>query len=77
MLLKHFELPEGDEPVIGIVSRLVDQKGFDILSEALDDLMKLDMKIVILGTGQKKYHDLYTQLRKKYPKGPTPCRSSS
>ena len=30
--------------------------------------MELDLKFVILGTGQKKYHDLYTKLRKKYPK---------
>ncbi|MCK4538552.1 MAG: glycogen synthase [Candidatus Krumholzibacteria bacterium] len=66
-LLKDFGLPAGDEPVLGIVSRLVDQKGFDILSEALDELMDLDLKFVILGTGQKKYHDLYTELRKKYP----------
>ncbi|MBN2071271.1 MAG: glycogen synthase [Candidatus Krumholzibacteriota bacterium] len=66
-LLTEFGLPTGDDPVIGIVSRLVDQKGFDILSEAFEDLMKDDLKFVILGTGQKKYHELYTELAAKYP----------
>ncbi len=65
-LLKEFGLPSGDQPVIGIVSRLVDQKGFDILSEAFEELMKMNLKFTILGTGQKKYHDLYTSLSGKY-----------
>jgi starch synthase len=66
-LLEEFGLPAGDEPVIGIVSRLVDQKGFDILSDSLEKLLAMEMKIVILGTGQQKYHDLYTELAGKYP----------
>lgn len=66
-LLEEYDLPEGNEPVMGIVSRLVDQKGFDILSDAFDKLMKLGVKFVILGTGQKKYHDLYTELSAKHP----------
>ena len=66
-LLEQFGLPAGDEPVVGIVSRLVDQKGFDILSEGLEDILGMGLKIVILGTGQQKYHDLYTELSSKYP----------
>ena len=66
-LLEEFGLPTGDEPVVGIVSRLVDQKGFDILSDSLEKLLDLDMKIVILGTGQQKYHELYTELAEKFP----------
>jgi len=66
-LLEEFGLPAGDEPVVGIVSRLVDQKGFDILSDSLDKLLDLELKIVILGTGQQKYHELYTKLAEKYP----------
>jgi starch synthase len=54
------------DPVVGMVSRLVDQKGFDILAEAIGDLMKLDVKFAILGTGQQKYHELYTKLSKKH-----------
>jgi starch synthase len=68
-LLKEFGLPPRSRaPVFGIVSRLVDQKGFDIFAEAAERLMKLDAKYVILGTGQQKYHELYGKLAKKYPK---------
>lgn len=68
-LLKEYNLPtRNGMPVIGMVSRLVDQKGFDILSEAFDRLMKLKMYLVVLGTGQQEYHDSYTKLAAKYPK---------
>jgi starch synthase len=57
-----------DIPIIGIISRLADQKGFDLLAEVADDIMALEMQMVILGTGDKKYHDLFTELQAKYPK---------
>jgi len=60
--------PAANAPVIGMVSRLVDQKGFDILAEAIPALMKLDVRFAILGTGQQKYHELYTELAEKYAK---------
>ncbi|MFO7914692.1 MAG: glycogen/starch synthase [Candidatus Krumholzibacteriales bacterium] len=67
-LLGEYNLEAGPgTPVIGMVSRLVDQKGFDILAEGMDEIMKLDLRLVILGTGQEKFHKLYTKLQKKYP----------
>jgi starch synthase len=51
------KVPDGLPPV-GMISRLVDQKGFDLVAEAFDNLMDLDLGVVILGTGEKKYHDL-------------------
>lgn len=56
-----------DFPVIGIISRLADQKGFDILSETLNDIMRLDLYLVILGTGDVRYEKQYAALAKKYP----------
>jgi starch synthase len=53
-------------PLIGMISRLTDQKGFDLLSEIFDDMMKLNVQFILLGTGEKKYHDLYEKLQKKY-----------
>jgi starch synthase len=47
---------------------LADQKGFDLLSEVADEMLSLDLQMVILGTGDKKYHDLFTELQNKYPK---------
>jgi starch synthase len=68
-LLKLFGLPQRTAaPVIGMVSRLVDQKGFDILAQAFDSLMALKPCLVILGTGQEKYHGIYKAFAEKYPK---------
>ena len=56
-----------DVPLIGLISRLADQKGFDILAEIFDDLMGFDLQFVLLGTGMPKYHEMFETLAKKYP----------
>jgi starch synthase len=67
-LLEEFYLPrQEDTPLIGIISRLADQKGFDILAEAMEELMAMDLMIVVLGTGEARYHELLTRLGKRYP----------
>lgn len=67
-LLEKMKLPFDEKvPVIGIISRLADQKGFDLIGEVLDQLMKLDLQLVILGTGEKKYHDLFEKAQKRFP----------
>ena len=55
-------------PLFGIVSRLAEQKGFDILAEAIDAICNLKLQLVILGTGDLKYHTLLSDIVKKYPK---------
>jgi starch synthase len=54
-------------PIIGMITRLADQKGFDILAGALDRILKLNCQLVILGTGEPKYHKLLEDLKEKYP----------
>jgi starch synthase len=68
-LLKEFHLPPSLEraPLLGTISRLADQKGFDLLADILDDLFTLDIGFVLLGTGEQKYHDLFQQVARKYP----------
>jgi starch synthase len=51
-----------------VISRLADQKGFDLLAQILEELFQLDVGFVLLGTGEKKYHDLFTEVAEKYPK---------
>ena len=70
LLLKTRNLPisKKDVPLIGIISRLADQKGFDLLSQIADQLLSLDLQMVILGTGDEKYHVLFKELSVKYPK---------
>jgi len=57
-----------DIPLFGIVSRLAEQKGFDILAEGIDKICKMDLQFVILGTGDQKYHQILEDMAKKYPK---------
>jgi len=54
-------------PLLGIISRLADQKGFDLIGEAFDDLLSMNLQIVVLGTGEKKYHDIFEKASQKNP----------
>jgi len=69
-LLKEFGLPASLEgvPLLGMISRLADQKGFDLLAEILGDLLAMDIGFVLLGTGEQKYHDLFNQVARQHPK---------
>jgi starch synthase len=57
-----------DIPLIGAISRLDEQKGFDLIAALMEDLMKLGLQFVLLGTGKEKYHLLFENLHRKYPK---------
>jgi starch synthase len=54
-------------PLIGIVSRLTDQKGFDLIAAAADELMSLDAQWVMLGSGERRYEDLWRTLAASHP----------
>jgi starch synthase len=56
------------KPIIGMVSRLTDQKGFDLIAAAVDELMSLDAIWVMLGSGELQYEDLWRALATRYPK---------
>jgi starch synthase len=56
-----------DVPLFGIVSRLAQQKGFDILAEGIEKICQMGLQLVILGTGDLKYHILLEEMVKKYP----------
>jgi starch synthase len=69
-VLKQFGLPQEHNrrvPLVGMVSRLAVQKGFDLIEEARTQLATLDMQMVVLGTGQQKYQDLLQGLAAQYP----------
>ncbi len=56
-----------DTPLIGVISRLADQKGFDLIEECIDDIMQMDVQLVVLGTGDPIYEDIFCSMQKKYP----------
>jgi len=54
-------------PVIGIVSRFADQKGFDLIAEKAYEMMKEELSLVVLGTGERKYEELFQALAHTFP----------
>ncbi len=67
-LLKAIGLPLRDTPLIGMVTRLVTQKGLDILADSLPDMMALGVQLVVLGTGEEQYHRVLTEAAALYPR---------
>ncbi len=54
-------------PLVGIVTRLADQKGLDIIAGAIEDIFSLGYQMVVLGTGEPKYHELLKKEKLKHP----------
>jgi starch synthase len=67
-LQRRFGLPEKPEvPLIGMITRLAAQKGFDLLEPALDALFGRELQLVLLGTGDRKYQELFSQVPARFP----------
>ncbi|MCK4968249.1 MAG: glycogen synthase, partial [Candidatus Aenigmarchaeota archaeon] len=56
-----------DIPMIGIINRLTEQKGFELIIQITDYLLRDNLQIVVVGSGNKKYRDFFHKLAKKYP----------
>jgi starch synthase len=54
-------------PLIGILSRLVDQKGFDLIQDAISELTHCNLQLAVLGIGQQKYQDLFKDIARSCP----------
>src|SRR5262249_39362115 len=69
--LREFHLPCDEHglrrPLIGMISRMVDQKGFDLIAALAAELPTLGAAFVVLGTGEPRYQDLWRQLSAEYP----------
>jgi starch synthase len=52
--------------MIGIVSRLTDQKGFDLIAYVMDELCQSNCQIVVLGTGEERYENMFRHFDWKY-----------
>jgi starch synthase len=70
-VLSRHGLPTDDaalrRPLIGMVSRMVDQKGFDLIAAVSDQLPNLDASFVVLGTGEPRYQTMWSSLAAAYP----------
>ncbi len=61
-LQRELGLPVSESPCVGIVSRLVDQKGLDLVKDAMPALLAKDLQFVLLGTGDPYYEDYFAGL---------------
>ena len=66
-LQRYCGLPERPVPLLGMISRLDEQKGLDLLAEIFDELMALDLQFVLLGTGHEELHILFEKLAAQHP----------
>ncbi|MDD5423231.1 MAG: glycogen synthase GlgA [Candidatus Omnitrophota bacterium] len=57
-----------DIPMIGLISRLADQKGLDLIAKIISELLNMKVQFVVLGTGENKYHLLFEKMAKAHSK---------
>lgn len=60
-------LDRQDIPLIGVISRLIEQKGIDLIKECAEQILQMDTQMIVLGSGDQKYHDFFEWLRRSYP----------
>ena len=81
VLLDTYGLPGGDDlarrPVIAMISRMVDQKGLDLIASVAEQLPHLGAAFVILGTGEPWYEEMWRSLARRYPGSGRACASAS
>jgi starch synthase len=68
-LLTAFGVANSDAkvPVIGIVSRFAAQKGFDLIAQIMDRLAREELIMVVLGSGDKPYEEMFVRLNRQFP----------
>ena len=66
-LLKTFKLNIPDKvPIIGVISRLAAQKGFDLISAQIENILETGAAFVLLGSGDRKYEELFRKIGRKH-----------
>ena len=66
-LQRTYKLPERDVPIIGMITRLAEQKGLDLIIAKFHDFIKLDIQFVLLGSGDPRYHEIFQGFAKTFP----------
>lgn len=65
-LQERLGLEQRDVPVIGMITRLADQKGLDLLAGIFDEMMHRDVQFVLLGTGEQRFEHLFGSMQERY-----------
>ncbi|MDP8230848.1 MAG: glycogen synthase GlgA [Candidatus Gorgyraea atricola] len=66
-LLKQFDIEySAERPVIGMITRLAEQKGIDLVADSMEEMLNLGVDFVLLGFGDQKYNNIFKDLAKRY-----------
>lgn len=57
----------GKLPMVALVSRLVEQKGLELIRDVIDEILAMDLQLVVLGTGEGKYEQMFQEAAGRYP----------
>ena len=67
-LQQQMHLPEEpDTPILAMVSRLVSHKGFDLVEYAMENMLRMGMQVVILGSGEQQYEEFFHEMQQRHP----------
>lgn len=66
-LRREFQLSDQQGPLLSVIGRMVPQKGFDLIEQAIPKLMTLGLQLVILGTGEPATEERFKALQERYP----------
>jgi len=67
-LQEYLDLPiREDVPMISMITRLVEQKGLDLVANVIHEILQMDLQLVILGTGDSNYENLLRSIAYNYP----------
>jgi starch synthase len=59
--------PKPEVPLLAMISRLTDQKGFDLIAQIAQPLLAQGIQLVVLGIGDTHYHEMFQDLAARYP----------
>ena len=65
-LINELALDKGSEPIIGIVTRFVKNKGIDLIRYVFEEIIKMGCKFAVLGSGEKIYEDFFREMAARY-----------
>jgi starch synthase len=67
-LQKQLKLPiKADIPMIAVISKLIRQKGLDLITNTLEEILNMNVQLVVLGQGDSNYESIFSHYQKKYP----------
>lgn len=66
-LQRELHLPESDAPMLGIITRLAGQKGVDLLVAVIEDLVRMGVQLVVLGSGEDRFQKMLAEAKIRHP----------